>query len=261
MEKSWKYWSDELLRLHDTEAIRKYWQEHKEDVEAMQFSQYIFYKQFLELKQYANERDIQLIGDIPFYIGVDSADVWAHRELFCVDTKDGTILEYGGIPNKNAPDTNWGNPCYNWKHHKEDGFAWWRQRIRFFSKYYNALRIDHAVGMMHYYSISANSRTGIWKTGPDIDGAFTQMIANESTCRGVDIILEDLGEVPFELRERMNELGFCGMRILQYAYSNKYFAHSYHLPNHAKNSPTSIGGEMNWHKKLSLDNRKKIEYT
>ena len=227
--KDWQSWPDEELRLHNKKAIERYYAENEADVNAMKFSQYIFFKQFTALRDYANEQGVQIVGDIPFYVGVDSADVWANRDLFAIDEK-GMVLEYGGIPNKNAPDTNWGCVCYNWKRHKEDGFAWWRQKIRFFSKLYDILRIDHAVGMFHYYAIPANGGRGVWKSGPDIDGTFTQMIANEVARTGTDVIFEDLGEVPVGLRERIQELGFCGMRILQYSYSNKYFANSIHLP-------------------------------
>ena len=144
-------------------------------------NQYVFYQQFEVLKKYANQREVQLIGDLPFYVGADSSDVWANRSLFSVD-EDGNIVEFAGIPNKNKPDTNWGNPCYVWSQHKKDGFAWWRQRIRFFSKYYDALRIDHAVGTFHYYAISAEGQTGVWKEGPDTEGSFTQMIKNEAVA-------------------------------------------------------------------------------
>lgn len=227
--KSWKDWPDENLRTHDEDAIAKYCWEHFNDVNAMKFSQYVFYQQLEVLKKYANQREVQLIGDLPFYVGADSSDVWANRSLFSVD-EDGNIVEFAGIPNKNKPDTNWGNPCYVWSQHKKDGFAWWRQRIRFFSKYYDALRIDHAVGTFHYYAISAEGQTGVWKEGPDTEGSFTQMIKNEAVRAGVDVIFEDLGAVPKGLRDRMNTLGFYGMRILQYGYSTKYFANSYHLP-------------------------------
>ena len=196
----------------------------------MAFSQFLFYRQLAELRQYANACGIRIIGDLPFYVCPDSADLWARRELFMVDALNGQVLQYGGIPNRNGADTNWGNPCCDWERQRADGFSWWRMRIRYFASVYDVLRIDHAVGLLHCYSIPSNGGRGSWQPGPDVDGTFSQMIRNEADRSGADIIMEDLGEVPPGLRERISEMGFCCTRILQYAYSAKYFAHSSHLP-------------------------------
>lgn len=228
--RAWQEWPDEALKAHDPEAIAAYRRAYRDDVEAMAFSQFLFYKrQLAELRRYANVHGVRLIGDLPFYVCPDSVDVWANRELFRVDDS-GRVLEYGGVPNRNAPDTNWGNPCCDWERQRADGFAWWRRRIRFFAEVYDVLRIDHAVGMRHCYSIPSDGTAGSWRPGPDVDGMFSQMIANEAGRFGTDVIMEDLGEVPPGLRERIADLGFCGMRVLQYAYSNKYFSRSSHLP-------------------------------
>ena len=236
----WQEWPDEALRNHDAEAVSM--KKHQPDVEAIAFSQFLFYRQLKALRRYANAHNVRLIGDIPFYVGPDSADVWAERELFQVDAHSGKVMEYAGIPNRNAPDTNWGNPCYNWERQRMDGFAWWRRRIRFFSEVYDALRIDHAVGLFQCYCIPADGTPSGWKPGPDTDGAFSQMIANEAERAGTDIIMEDLGEVPSGLRKRIHELGFCGTRILQYAYSTKYFAHSSHLPMYQTENTMCLTG-------------------
>lgn len=227
----WQKWPDKKLRAHNLDAVERYVHENQDDVEAWKFSQFIFYEQFAAFRNYANENGIDIIGDIPFYVCADSSDVWGHRDLFSVDPNTGEIVEAGGIPNRNAPDTNWGVPVHMWDVQKADGFKWWRKRIRFFAGIMDGLRIDHSLGMLRYYAIPSDGSTPLWRDGPDVpDGAFSRMIAYEAARYDTDVIAEDLGQIPQGLRERIDELGFCGTRIIQYAFSNKYFAHSHHLP-------------------------------
>lgn len=239
----WQKWPDESLRAHDYDSVSRYMHDNQEDIALWKFSQFIFYDQFAAFRNYANYNGIKIICDIPFYVCADSSDVWAHRELFNVDPETGNIIESGGIPNRDGSITDWGVPTFKWDVHKDDGFKWWRMRIRFFSEISDGIRLDHSLGMLKYYAIPSDGGTPAWKDGPDVpDGEFSRMTANEASRNSADVIAEDLGKIPPGLRERIDELGFCGTRIMQYAFSNHYYAHSNHVPSALKENIMILTG-------------------
>jgi 4-alpha-glucanotransferase len=155
--------------------------------------QYEFYTQWYALKAYANEKKVQIIGDIPIYVAEDSADVWAHPELFQMD-EEGNPKAVAGCPPDGFSATGqlWGNPLYLWEYHKKTGFAWWIQRIKKCNELYDMIRIDHFRGFDQYYSIPAGSENAVhgeWEDGPGLE-LFT---AIKNALGELNIIAEDLG--------------------------------------------------------------------
>lgn len=239
--KAWWEWEEPGLRGYEPKALEEYRKAHEEDVAIWKFGQFLFYRQLETLRDYAHSRGVRLIGDIPHYIAADSVDVWGHREFFSVNSENGEITEYSGVPADDFEpnDRIWGTPTYQWENHKKDGFQWWRNRIRFQAQWFDGLRIDHVIGFLEYYAIPANGSTGVWKAGPDTpetdeEGRILQAIQNEAMRYETEIIAEDLGiKIPKGLREQMDELGWSGMRVLQFAYKIKnkmYNIDSHHLP-------------------------------
>ena len=168
----WNLW-EENIRLRRPDAISHYQDLLTDEIHFYQFLQYEFYKQWNMLKEYANQKGIQIIGDIPIYVAYDSADVWAHPELFQLD-ESGQPTAVAGCPPDGFSATGqlWGNPLYRWDYHKETGFSWWVNRIRGCFKLYDIMRIDHFRGFDEYYSIPYGDPTaenGHWEKGPGMD--------------------------------------------------------------------------------------------
>ena len=157
------------------------------------FTQYLFFQQWSDLKKYANEKGVKIIGDAPIYVAMDSADVWAHPELFQLDENNLPTLVAGCPPDAFSEDGQlWGNPLYNWDVMKEDGYAWWMERIQANLTMYDVLRIDHFRGLESYYAIpygDTTAQNGHWCKGPGMD--FIRAIRN--TVGDAPIIAEDLG--------------------------------------------------------------------
>ena len=151
--KSWTNW-DEDIRLRKVEAINFYEESLKEDIEFYKYTQYLFFKQWNKLKAYANENGISIVGDIPIYVSLDSADSWSNPELFQLD-KDGYPTAVAGCPPDYFSEDGqlWGNPLYNWEYNKESNYEWWIKRIEHAFKLYDVVRIDHFRGFDEYYSI------------------------------------------------------------------------------------------------------------
>lgn len=235
-EKAYWEWPKEYQR-RDRASLERFFQDpvHEKEWQRFIFGQYIFSCQMKDLHQYALSKDFLLIGDIPFYCAADSADVWANPELFQVD-EDGQTVCFGGVPSDRKDGiVNWGVPCYKYAEHIHSGFAWWRHRVRKMTDYFDAVRIDHAIGMMRYYSISRDGFAE-WKDASDNlkDDArclFTA-ITEEARKHDLSVIAEDLGMVPDGLRERITEQGWYCMKIMQYAYSAKYLSKGHHLPRY-----------------------------
>ena len=165
-------WEDEY-RLRDELALEKFAKENQEGLLFQKFMQYEFATQWSALKAYANEKGIEIIGDIPIYVAFDSADSWSHPELFQFD-ENGLPTGVAGCPPDafSATGQLWGNPLYKWEYHKETGYAWWMKRIRHCVELYDVIRIDHFRGFDEYYSIPYGDLTaefGHWEKGPGMD--------------------------------------------------------------------------------------------
>lgn len=205
-----------------------------------QFSQYEFFRQWMEIKAYANERGVQIVGDIPIYVAYDSADVWANHELFLLDRTLRPAAVAGVPPDYFCEDGQlWGNPLYDWKKMKQDGFAWWRERMQFALTLFDGVRIDHFRGLESYYSIPAGEKTarnGSWKKGP----GMSLIRALRPICDGKLMIAEDLGDITPAVVKLVKDSGYPGMRVLQFAFLGD--PESTHLPHNYDNDCVAYTG-------------------
>ena len=228
--KAWGQW-DEKLRVRDAAALDEARKKYAEDIEFYKMLQYLFFKQWRELKAYANENGIEIIGDVPIYVAGDSADVWANPKQFYLD-EDLNPIEVAGCPPDgfSADGQLWGNPLFRWDEMKKDNYAWWTKRIKAMSELYDIIRIDHFRGFDSYYAIPAKDKTaknGKWKQGPGMDlfGAVREQFGD------LPIIAEDLGFLTDSVRRMLKESGYPGMKVLQFAFDsdadNEFLPHNY----------------------------------
>lgn len=217
---SWLDWEDELR--DPDEAIKAVWMEKLSDsVNYYRFLQYLFYRQWGEVVSYAHENGIRIVGDIPIFVALDSADVWANRSLFQLDSK-GYPLVVAGVPPDyfSATGQLWGNPLYDWEYQKSTGYEWWVKRIASQLELVDLLRIDHFRGFESYYAVPYGAETAIdgkWCPGPGHD------LFNTLKARlGADLPIwaEDLGTIDEKVEDLRDGQGFPGMKVLQFAFSN-----------------------------------------
>lgn len=255
-------WDDDL-RLRKEAAMKKAKTEFKDKVLFYEFIQFEFTKQWNKLKAYANKAGIQIIGDIPIYVALDSADTWAHPELFKFD-KNGLPTAVAGCPPDGFSATGqlWGNPLYNWKYHKTTGYDWWLKRIAYCYKLYDVIRIDHFRGFDEYYAIPYKDKTaesGKWEKGPGI-GLFNKL---KKELGNLDIIVEDLGFLTDTVIKLVKDTGFPNMKVLQFAFDSR--EESDYLPhNYDSNCVVYTGTHDNdtivgWLETLSKNDRKFAE--
>jgi len=213
---------------------------NKEALHAWRFMQYIAITQWLEIKEYANGRDVKIIGDIPIYVALDSSDVWANPREFQLD-KDCQPTNVAGCPPDYFSEDGqlWGNPLYNWDKMKENGYRWWRQRLEFMCELFDGVRIDHFRALESYYSIPATEKTarnGKWVKGPGMD--FINAIS--PICKDKLIIAEDLGDITPQVEELVKESTFPGMRVWQFGLLGDN--NSLHLPHNYINNCVAYTG-------------------
>ncbi len=252
--KSWSEW-DEGIRLRKPEAMAAYREKFSEEICFYQFQQYLFAKQWMDLKKYANDKKIEIIGDIPIYVAFDSADTWANPELFQLDEDLIPIAVAGCPPDAfSATGQLWGNPLYRWEYHKETEYAWWMRRIAYCYALYDVVRIDHFRGFDEYYSIPYGDPTaefGHWEKGPGYD-IFKTMKAKLGNRA---VIAEDLGFLTDTVIKLVKKTGYPGMKILQFAFDSR--EESDYLPhNYTANSIVYTGTHDNdttvgWFEKLN----------
>ena len=222
---------DEDIRLRKKEALEKYRKSLDREIRFYRFQQYIFAAQWRALKDYANHKGIKIVGDIPIYVALDSADTWAGPELFKLDAK-GLPTGVAGCPAAAFSKTGqlWGNPLYNWKYHKKTGYEWWLKRIARCYEWYDVLRIDHFRGFDEYWFVPYGDETaqnGHWEKGPGIH----LFEAVEKKLGEREVIAEDLGFLTQSVRELVKETGYPGMKVLQFAFDawsdSEYLPHRY----------------------------------
>ena len=222
---------DEDIRLRKAAALRKYRKKLAEEIAFYCFQQYLFAKQWKELKAYANKKGIEIVGDIPIYVAFDSADTWANPVLFQFDEDNQPKAVAGCPPDAfSATGQLWGNPLYKWDYHKSTGYAWWLLRLAHVFKLYDTVRIDHFRGFDEYYSIPFGDQTaerGHWEKGPGMD-LFNTV---KEKLGDVDVIAEDLGYLTESVIEMVKESGYPGMKVLQFAFDSReesdYLPHNY----------------------------------
>ena len=240
--KSWAEWPREY-RLRDAGALAEFAAGQEEEIGFWKFLQYEFAVQWKKVKDYANEKGIKILGDIPIYVSADSVDAWVGGELFELDAQGGFARVAGCPPDYFSADGQlWGNPLYNWPYHKQTGYAWWVRRVRHALGIYDLLRIDPFRGFDTYWAIPAGSstaRTGKWENGPGMD----LFRALEAALGKLPIIAEDLGDLVPSVRKLLADSTFPGMKVLQFAFGggdNEYLPH-----NHVKNSVVYPGTHDN----------------
>lgn len=226
----WSEWAEDI-RLRWQNALDYYREEMYFEIEFQEYMQFKFRQQWMALKSYANEKGIQIIGDIPIYVAMDSADTWANPWLFKLDEKNCPIQVAGCPPDGfSATGQLWGNPLYNWEVHRNSGYEWWIKRISNCFRLYDVVRIDHFRGFDEYYSIPFGDQTaerGHWEKGPGMD-LFNTV---KEKLGDVDVIAEDLGYLTESVIEMVKESGYPGMKVLQFAFDPReesdYLPHNY----------------------------------
>lgn len=231
---AWIEW-DEDIRLRKPEAMKKYEEELKDEILFYCYQQFLFFTQWYALKEYANKKDIEIVGDIPIYVAFDGADAWANPELFQLDDKNIPVAVAGCPPDAfSATGQLWGNPLYKWDYHEKTGFAWWIKRMEHCFALYDIVRIDHFRGFDEYWAIpygDATAEFGRWEKGP----GYELFKAMKKKLGDRPVIAEDLGFLTPSVIALVKKTGYPGMKILQFAFDSReesdYLPHNY--PNNS----------------------------
>ena len=227
---AWIEWPEDI-RTHKHDAVEKWRKELREDEELFIYIQFLFYRQWTELKQYINKQGIHIIGDLPIYVAMDSADVWAEPEMFKLDSH-GKPTEVSGVPPDYFSEDGqlWGNPLYNYDAMEKNGFGWWIRRIGGAEKLYDVIRIDHFRGFESYWAVPYGEKTaknGKWVKGPGMKlvGALTGWF------HYLEFIAEDLGYATPGVAQLLADSRLPGMKVLEFAFNphepSDYLPHFY----------------------------------
>lgn len=227
--REWLSWKKDI-RDRKMEALISYQVMLEKEIRFWEFVQYKFWQQWDRLHAYANEKGIQIIGDIPIYVALDSADVWVHPEQFLLDENHEPTVVAGCPPDAFSDEgQKWGNPIYDWERMEREDFAWWKKRIRAAARCYDVIRIDHFIGIVRYYKIPVNesAKKGSFAWGPGLK----LLKALDESIGEAKIIAEDLGVLVPEVGEILQKSGYPGMKVLEFAFDGKrenpYLPHNY----------------------------------
>lgn len=229
-QRPWLEW-EPGLKSREPETLKAIQTLLHEEADFHKFMQFIFFRQWMAVKDYAHKHKVRIIGDIPLYIALDSADAWANPEYFEFDAQLNPI-RVGGVPPDYFSETGqlWGNPLFNWEKMKSTGYSWWVDRIKTSLYLYDIIRIDHFRGFAAYWAVpygEATAMNGKWVTAPGKD--FFEFLRNEMGT--LPIIAEDLGVITPDVEELRDGFGFPGMKILEFAFdsseANDYIPHNY----------------------------------
>ncbi|MBN2047691.1 MAG: 4-alpha-glucanotransferase [Anaerolineaceae bacterium] len=228
---SWTTWEREL-RLREEQALNDSQKNLAETIERHKLRQFLFFRQWQNLRAYTHEKGIQIIGDIPIFVAEDSADVWANPELFFMD-KERRPTHVAGVPPDYFAATGqlWGNPLYRWDYHKKTGYEWWIKRLKSTFNLYDIVRLDHFRGFAAYWEIPAGEKTAIngkWKPGP---GKNFFEVVSKAFEGELPIIAEDLGDITPDVFEMRDAFNYPGMKVLQFAFAgdatDPFLPHNY----------------------------------
>ena len=238
---SWIQWP-EALKRREKEAMDAIIAENKEEIGFWKFLQYYFFKQWKELRAYANENGVSIIGDLPIYVALDSADVWANPQMFQLDENLEPTFVAGCPPDGfSATGQLWGNPLFRWDKMEEDNFSWWIKRITYACNTYNMLRLDHFRGFEAYYAIpygDEDASGGHWEQGPGIK----LFEALEQSAGRQNIIAEDLGFLTEPVKALLAKSGFPGMKVLELAFDSRDENSVEYLPHNITNNYVAYVG-------------------
>ena len=259
--RAWTEWATDI-RLRWSWALDYYRREQYFEIEFHKYLQFTFLKQWTRLKEYANRKGIRIIGDIPIYVSMDSADAWANPSLFQLDENNRPLAVAGCPPDGfSATGQLWGNPLYNWDYHRATGYQWWISRLAHCYRLYDVVRIDHFRGFDEYFSIpadAADATDGHWEKGPGIElfHAVRQALGEKA------IIAEDLGYVTDSVRQLVLDIGYPGMKVLEFAFDSRDSgsAGDYLPHNYPENSVVYTGTHDNetiagWYGSIQPDER------
>ena len=270
----WYEWPEEIrdrkdwgARSSDAAVIRHFESVSRLDnpLEKIKWIQLIFFEQWMRLRKYCNDRNITLLGDIPFYVSYNSADVWANREMFALD-ESGKLKGVAGVPPDyfNSDGQLWGMPVFRWDVLKENKYAWWLKRLRKNLELFDEVRLDHFRAFVDYWDVpatSASARNGTWQPGPGRD--FFEAVKKE--FGSLPFVAEDLGEINPEVFTLRDELNLPGMKILQFAFEEDMTESIYSAHNFTENFIVYTGTHDNnttrgWYRKdISAAHRKRLE--
>jgi 4-alpha-glucanotransferase len=229
--KDWSYWDEHLIRREDKALISNF-NSYRDDVEFQRFLQFIFLRQWLSLKKYANDRNVKIFGDLPLYVAYDSSDVWANQDIFLLDNKRKPLL-VGGVPPDYFSKTGqlWGNPIYDWDRLQQRNYDWWMARIHYNLRMFDLLRIDHFRGLESFWAVPYGEKTAVKGEWLKARGEAILRIL-QSQLGHLPIIAEDLGMITGEVHELRMKYHLPGMKVLQFAFThdaaNEHLPHNYH---------------------------------
>ncbi len=260
--KSWSEWDDETVRMRQSAALERYADMLSDEVDYYVFCQYVFATQWAKFRAKLKANGIKLLGDIPIYVSYDSADVWAHPELFQL-TDDRRPSWVAGVPPDyfSADGQLWGNPLYDWKAMKADNYDWWHKRVAKCAELFDVLRIDHFRAFDSYYAIrhgEQTARRGHWEKGVGYE--FLKELAQKASP--LTIVAEDLGDIPPSVLKLREKCGFPGMKVVQFAFDGN--PDNAFLPtNHEQHCVAYLGTHDNdttlgWWQSLSADEQQRV---
>ncbi|MCF8362248.1 MAG: 4-alpha-glucanotransferase [Prolixibacteraceae bacterium] len=241
--RSWEKWPDEIKK-RQTDSLKSISHDYSGDLQFEKFKQFLFFRQWFRLKEYAHKKGIKIFGDLPLYVSYDSADVWSNQSLFVLD-EDGKPEIVGGVPPDYFSEDGqlWGNPVYNWEKMKYDEYQWWVARIYFNLHLFDLVRIDHFRGLESYWAIPASAetaRTGSWQKA----NGYELLQILKSRMPDLPVIAEDLGDISLEVEDLRDHFELPGMKVLQFAFSSD--AANIHLPhNYSTNNVVYTGTHDN----------------
>jgi 4-alpha-glucanotransferase len=240
----WSEWPQPIVD-RDPRAVAELYETLRDGIDREKFLQYVLFKQWFALKEYCNQKGVEIIGDIPIYVSYDSVDVWTDPEIFKLDENKRPAAVAGVPPDYFSPTGQlWGNPVYHWDHLRRTGFAWWLRRMEHTLKLYDLVRVDHFRGLVAYWEVPAGEKTavnGSWVEVP-VEDFFNSL---RDRFPALPIIAEDLGVITDEVREVMTRYGFPGMKVLMFAFGDDDPDHPYLPHNYGEHSVVYTGSHDN----------------
>lgn len=257
----WNEWDDDL-KFRKSSALKKWGEELADEIYYHKFLQFLFFRQWFELKEYANRKGVEIIGDVPLYVSTDSADVWTNPDIFLLDGKLKPV-EVGGVPPDYFSETGqlWGNPVFNWQRLKERNFDWWIARLHFNLNLFDSVRIDHFRGLESFWSVPATEKTAI--KGKWVKAFGYEMLTKMREQIGeLRFIAEDLGLITPEVEKLRTDFNLPGMKVLQFAFSsdskNEHLPHNFNPEFIAYTGTHDNDTTLGWLKSTTADERKMV---